>query len=425
MCVNSGLPSAPWFRKAAYWRNLWSFRLVLGGTGGERSGLAGIWPRDHTSTLTDPDAPVTPAPDPERQLVSPPRRLPTCRHRRPRGALRKRLREGVAVLWISLITEWLNLVFKWFLFGDRPFWWVHESGYYNQAPAQVHQFPSSCETGPGSPSGHCMITGAALWPIMTALSAQMATRAHSRWIRAIPSLAYFTFLLAVGLSRVFLLAHFPHQVLAGLLTGAILGWLMTPRVPMERELSFYGLTALALMLGASLIYWTLISLGLDLSWSINLASKWCERPEWVHLDSRPFASLSRDSGAALGLGIALHSPCYAQIRRAYLGNGQLSGISPLVPPPGLGPQKGPSPAVPRRPLESKGHGETNGFLHHCEGRLRAASIKPLKFLDSFLAFAPMDTELSLARPPFCTAPAGERGPLSPTQGPERCAGSTQ
>ncbi|XP_051681680.1 glucose-6-phosphatase 3 isoform X2 [Oryctolagus cuniculus] len=167
-----------------------------------------------------------------------------------------------------------------------------------------------------------MITGAALWPIMTALSAQMATRAHSRWIRAIPSLAYFTFLLAVGLSRVFLLAHFPHQVLAGLLTGAILGWLMTPRVPMERELSFYGLTALALMLGASLIYWTLISLGLDLSWSINLASKWCERPEWVHLDSRPFASLSRDSGAALGLGIALHSPCYAQIRRAYLGNGQ-------------------------------------------------------------------------------------------------------
>nr|XP_044600703.1 glucose-6-phosphatase 3 isoform X3 [Equus asinus] len=88
-------------------------------------------------------------------------------------------RVGIAVLWISLIAEWLNLVFKWLLFGDRPFWWVHESGYYSQAPAQVHQFPSSCETGPGSPSGHCMITGAALWPIMTAISSQMATRTHS------------------------------------------------------------------------------------------------------------------------------------------------------------------------------------------------------------------------------------------------------
>ena len=32
---------------------------------------------------------------------------------------------------------------------------------------------------------------------------------------------------------------------------------MTPQVPMERELSFYGLTSLALLLGASLIYWTL------------------------------------------------------------------------------------------------------------------------------------------------------------------------
>ncbi|XP_055243965.1 glucose-6-phosphatase 3 isoform X2 [Gorilla gorilla gorilla] len=199
-------------------------------------------------------------------------------------------RVGIAVLWISLITEWLNLIFKWFLFGDRPFWWVHESGYYSQAPAQVHQFPSSCETGPGSPSGHCMITGAALWPIMTALSSQVATRARSCC----------------------------HSTLL----GAVLGWLMTPRVPMERELSFYGLTALALMLGTSLIYWTLFTLGLDLSWSISLAFKWCERPEWIHMDSRPFASLSRDSGAALGLGIALHSPCYAQVRRAQLGNGQ-------------------------------------------------------------------------------------------------------
>ncbi|XP_048646453.1 glucose-6-phosphatase 3 isoform X5 [Marmota marmota marmota] len=94
-------------------------------------------------------------------------------------------RVGIAVLWISLITEWLNLVFKWFLFGDRPFWWVHESGYYSQTPARVHQFPSSCETGPGSPSGHCMVTGAAFWPIMTAVSSQVAARTR----RCCPGLA--------------------------------------------------------------------------------------------------------------------------------------------------------------------------------------------------------------------------------------------
>nr|XP_020853095.1 glucose-6-phosphatase 3 isoform X2 [Phascolarctos cinereus] len=206
-----------------------------------------------------------------------------------------------------------------FLFGERPFWWVHESGYYNEAPAQVHQFPVSCETGPGSPSGHCMITGAALWPIMIATSSQIAKRSHSHWMKLMPSLAYSTFLLAVGLSRIFILAHFPHQVLGGLIAGALLGWLMTPHVPIDRPVSFYGLTALALLLGASLIYWSLISLGIDLTWSVHLASKWCERPEWVHIETRPFAGLSRDAGAALGLGIALHSPCYAQVRRARLG----------------------------------------------------------------------------------------------------------
>ncbi|XP_036612823.1 glucose-6-phosphatase 3 isoform X3 [Trichosurus vulpecula] len=216
---------------------------------------------------------------------------------------------GISVFWITLLSEWLNLVFKWFLFGDRPFWWVHESGYYSEAPAQVHQFPVSCETGPGSPSGHCMITGAALWPIMIAASGQVAKRSRSHWMKLIPSLAYSTFLLAVGLSRIFILAHFPHQVLGGLIAGALLGWFMTPRVPVDRPVSFYGLTALALLLGASLIYWSLISLGVDMTWSIHLASKWCERPEWIHIETRPFASLSRDSGAALGLGIALHSPC--------------------------------------------------------------------------------------------------------------------
>ncbi|XP_049636680.1 glucose-6-phosphatase 3 [Suncus etruscus] len=231
-------------------------------------------------------------------------------------------RVGIAMLWTGLISEWLNLIFKWLLFGDRPYWWIYESGYYGRFPAQVHQYPISCETGPGSPSGHCMISGAALWPIMTAISSYVATKTNRYWLRMIPLLTYCVLLLAIGMSRVFLLAHFPHQILAGAVIGAVLGWLLAPQVPMERELCYYGLASLAILLGASLFYWVLFTLGFDVSWSISLASKWCERPEWVHIDTRPFASLSRDAGAMLGLGIALHSPCYAQIRRAYLSNGQ-------------------------------------------------------------------------------------------------------
>lgn len=54
----------------------------------------------------------------------------------------------LAFVCLCVCVQW-HLLFSRFLFGDRPFWWVHESGYYSQAPAQVHQFPSSCETGPG------------------------------------------------------------------------------------------------------------------------------------------------------------------------------------------------------------------------------------------------------------------------------------
>lgn len=105
-----------------------------------------------------------------------------------------------------------------FLFGERPFWWIHESGLSGREQLPLRQFPITCETGPGepgspipvgmlgwewekpflssregsglafparplspavlpssgSPSGHCMILGAGLWPIVTALSREVS-----------------------------------------------------------------------------------------------------------------------------------------------------------------------------------------------------------------------------------------------------------
>ncbi|KAM6334097.1 glucose-6-phosphatase 3 isoform 4-T4 [Alca torda] len=130
---------------------------------------------------------------------------------------------GVSVLWIGLVSEWLNVVLKWFLFGERPFWWVHESGLTRTELVTLRQFAVSCETGPGSPSGHCMITGAALWPLVTALTALASRHSRSLVVKLSPFGAYTLLLLAVGLSRVFVLAHFPHQVVGGILAGEQ-GW---------------------------------------------------------------------------------------------------------------------------------------------------------------------------------------------------------
>ncbi|MBN3288955.1 G6PC3 phosphatase, partial [Polypterus senegalus] len=215
-------------------------------------------------------------------------------------------RTGVRVLWVAILSEWLNLVFKWLLFGERPFWWVGESGQFMGTSPELTQFSSTCETGPGSPSGHAMVTGAVLWVMVTSLSTSLYAWSGSFLLKIFPFLFYMPILLAVCISRVFILAHFPHQVLAGSLTGAFLGWFLSRWVPEGKPLKFFVHISMGLLLGALLLHCGLEYTGVNLSWSIQLAKKWCVRSEWIRLDTAPFSSLNRDCGAALGLGLALY-----------------------------------------------------------------------------------------------------------------------
>ncbi|KAF6730006.1 Glucose-6-phosphatase 3 [Oryzias melastigma] len=214
-------------------------------------------------------------------------------------------RTGVAVVWVAAISEWLNLVFKWILFGERPFWWIGESGLYDKtSQPKVHQFPSTCETGPGSPSGHAMVTAAVWWVVVSSLGSFVYSRTHSLVISAVPYMLYVTVLAAVGISRIFILAHFPHQVIAGCLTGLLLGVTLRSTVPEGRPLLFFFSFSVGLMFSALVLNVALQQLGVDIFWSISLAKKWCSRGEWIRLDTAPFSSLTRDCGALVGLGLA-------------------------------------------------------------------------------------------------------------------------
>lgn len=65
------------------------------------------------------------------------------------------------------------------------------------------------------------------------------------------------------------------------------------------------------LFGFALGFYVLLKgLGVDLLWTLEKAKKWCERPEWVHLDTTPFASLFKNLGTLLGLGLALNSSMY-------------------------------------------------------------------------------------------------------------------
>ncbi|KTF96232.1 hypothetical protein cypCar_00003597, partial [Cyprinus carpio] len=77
---------------------------------------------------------------------------------------------GVKLVWVAVVGDWLNLVLKWLMFGERPYWWVKETVYYgNLTVPQISQFPMTCETGPGSPSGHAMGAAGVYYAMVTSL----------------------------------------------------------------------------------------------------------------------------------------------------------------------------------------------------------------------------------------------------------------
>ncbi|KAG2460897.1 G6PC2 phosphatase, partial [Polypterus senegalus] len=156
------------------------------------------------------------------------------------------LREKVAVrlIWVAVIGDWLNLVLKWVLFGQRPYWWVHETQYYGNTSAPlVEQFPVTCETGPG-------------------------------------------ILVAEAFSRI-----------EWIYSASLKKYLVTTLFLFSFTLGFYLLLKV---------------LGVDLLWTLDKAKRWCVRPEWVHMDTTPFASLLRNLGTLFGLGLALNSPLYLE-----------------------------------------------------------------------------------------------------------------
>ncbi|XP_057682360.1 glucose-6-phosphatase 3 isoform X2 [Corythoichthys intestinalis] len=192
------------------------------------------------------------------------------------------------------------------LFGERPFWWIPESHIFANKLPKLEQYSSTCENGPGSPSGHAMVTAAVWYVVASSLHSYLYRRNCSiPWTYA-PYVLYGTLLAVVCISRVFVLAHFPHQVFTGSIAGLLLGIYLLRRVPERRPLQFFMALTSSLMIGTLALNAALRTMGVDLSWSMALAKKWCKHSEWVRPDVATLTSLSRDCGALLGMGLAQH-----------------------------------------------------------------------------------------------------------------------
>jgi membrane-associated phospholipid phosphatase len=107
---------------------------------------------------------------------------------------------GLRIGVIVLFSGGLNDIFKLALHGPRPYWYS----------TQVKAFAS--ETSFGVPSGHAQIA-VSLWGMA-------AAQIKRRWAWAV---AVFVMLM-IGLSRLYLAVHFPHDVLLGWTLGLLVLW---------------------------------------------------------------------------------------------------------------------------------------------------------------------------------------------------------
>uniref|UniRef100_A0A6G1SJM0 glucose-6-phosphatase n=1 Tax=Aceria tosichella TaxID=561515 RepID=A0A6G1SJM0_9ACAR len=243
---------------------------------------------------------------------------------------------GKKLIMTTVIAEWLNMILKWFLHGERPYWYVHSSGHFDPSKTPISQFPITCELGPGHPSGHAMVTAAVWYIILSSLleAYQGYRRQMKQEGRVQNGLAvtlpvwslYGALLVVVSVSRVFLGCHFPHQCLAGAALGLLVSRYISSR---QIKAHHYVIASVFLLATAFTTFALLQMLGFDPSWTIKLATKHCVKREYIHLDTAPFFSVMRYCGFALGCGLGLMFP----LHKGYANKlAAIEGQSPDQPP---------------------------------------------------------------------------------------------
>lgn len=221
---------------------------------------------------------------------------------------------GRKLMWVSVIAEWSNQVLKWILMGERPYWWVHETEVYNRTGVPilppVKQFFMTCETGPGSPSGHAMVTAAVFYILVESLLRQTSSQTKSSVVNRICWSIYTIILCTVSISRVYIAAHFPHQCLLGSIIGVAVAMLVSNADTDRFQRKHYFMGTLGMFVTAMATFFAIKSLGVDPLWTVQRAIKWCAKPENVHIDTTPFFSMMRYCGFFLGMGFGLFSGLY-------------------------------------------------------------------------------------------------------------------
>ncbi|XP_063586939.1 uncharacterized protein LOC134764288 [Penaeus indicus] len=221
--------------------------------------------------------------------------------------------------------------------GDRPYWWVHETPVYaHRRPPVLMQYPRTCETGPGMPSGHAKLNAAMFYILVSAFNEMVVknttllSQKQRVWATRGLWAAYGIWMTLVLISRTYIAAHFPHQCVAGALIGLMMA-MMVSRMPVLQHLTRRQYVALSVTIIVSVlgIYFSVRTIGGNVLWSLEKAIKWCVKREYIHIDSTPFYSFSRYSGVSLGLGLGLSSPWFKKAAKSRFSTNMIASLAVL------------------------------------------------------------------------------------------------
>ncbi|XP_072937654.1 glucose-6-phosphatase catalytic subunit 1 [Epargyreus clarus] len=229
---------------------------------------------------------------------------------------------GAQMLLAVAFGGWINTMLKWILVEDRPYWWVRETSYYEDSVRPtIRQGPFTCETGPGSPSGHCAVA-ATLFMLCNMWCSHMINDLGVPRLREIYNwlplkTMYFSVMTGVGLARMYAGAHFPHQCLLGGLVGSFISptvclfvtdpFLFRSWQPAEVKRAVLKHIGGAVAAGvASLALGILyIMMGIDLHWATRLAFRWCTSADYIKVKSTPVFAIVQTTASLLGWALTV------------------------------------------------------------------------------------------------------------------------
>ncbi|KPJ10887.1 Glucose-6-phosphatase [Papilio machaon] len=223
---------------------------------------------------------------------------------------------------------WLNAIMKWWLLEDRPYWWVQETSFYNGTRRpHLYQFSQTCETGPGCPSGHSATAATVLLLGLMWISHVMNDRKCYIWwwkLIAYPVSGFALF--SVVLARLYVATHFPHQCFLGILIGSFLApalciYVSDPYIwkygtgasDTGRALLWHVICALLTIAISVVTYFSLKLCGIDPQWTVQMAFRWCESPDDIHVSTTPMFALVQTTASLLGWALCV-TPAVAQYR---------------------------------------------------------------------------------------------------------------